>query len=105
MRYKTIVLELLREHPSLARRLARGRLLLEAVDRYSTELKNGHEAWTERLGRARPGSHPAQIASEALELALQELEGRLSPESTEADSAGPSLEEAMAFVRAHTPPA
>ena len=48
---------------------------------YASELKASHEAWKETLAQARPGSDPSQIATEALELALQELEDRLPSES------------------------
>ena len=60
-------------------------------------------AWQEQLSRARPGSDPAQIASEALEIALSELEGRLPPVSPPPEDEAPSLEEAVAFLRRHTP--
>jgi hypothetical protein len=103
MQYKTIALELLRQRPELHDRLREERRLLAAVDRYSTELKSRHESWKEQLAQAKPGSHRNQIASEALEIALRELEDLLPPESS-TDDAGPlSLDEAMAFLRRHTP--
>jgi len=41
------------------------------------ELKASHETWMETLAQANPGSDPSQISSEAMELALRELEDRL----------------------------
>ena len=57
--------------------LRKERKLLETVNLYAGELKISHEAWKEQLLQARPGGESSQIASEALELALNELEDRL----------------------------
>ena len=59
---------------------------------YARELKTSHEAWKETLSQARPGSDPSQIASEALEMALKELEDRLP-------SASPPDENGSTFPR------
>ena len=82
MQYKTITLHLLEQRPVLYGQLRRQRKLLAALDRYSATLKNLHESWMERLALAKPGSNESQIASEALEIALQELEDLLPPESS-----------------------
>jgi hypothetical protein len=83
MPYKTIVLHLLEQRPRLYERLRRGRLLLPALDRHAAELKASHEAWKDRLARTKPGSDEMQIAGEALEIALRELEqDHLPPESS-----------------------
>ena len=75
------------------------------MDAYAIELKASHEAWKEQLSQARPGSDPSQIASEAMELAVQELRDRLSSASP-ADETDPlSLDAAMNFLRRHSPPA
>ena len=55
------------------------------------------------LCQARPGSDPSQIASEALEMALKELEDRLPSASPQNDHEPLSLDAAMAFIRRHTP--
>ena len=52
-----------------------------------------------------PSSDPHQIASEALEMALQELADRLPSESPPDANETLSLDAAMAFLRRHTPPA
>jgi hypothetical protein len=81
MLYKTIVLELLQQRPQMHEQLRQQRRLLEEMERYSRWLKSHHEAWKDHLSRSRPGSDPAQIASEAMEIALQELVDRLDSES------------------------
>jgi hypothetical protein len=73
------------------------------VNLYASELKTSHEAWKEQLSGARPGSESSQIASEALELALKDLEERLPSESPPNDHEPLSLDAAMAFIRRHTP--
>jgi hypothetical protein len=103
MQHKTIVLGLLEQRPALHSRLQKERLLLQAMETYSTLLSGRHLAWKQRLARARPGSDPAQIASEAMELAISELEGCLPPASPSDDSEALSLDQAMAYIRRHTP--
>ncbi len=105
MQYKTMVLELLQQRPQLHERLRRERMLLAATEQYARELKASHEAWKESLSKARPGSDPSQIASEALEIALQELEALLPPESPPGEAETISIEDVMAFLRRYTPPA
>ena len=54
-----------------------------------------------------PDSDPVQIASEALELAIQDLRDRLLSESAPggAETEPLSLDEAMEFLRRHMPTA
>ena len=103
MQYKTIVLELLQQRTEMHDQLRKDRKLLPALEFYARELKTSHEAWKETLSQAEPGSDPSQIASEAMELALQELEDRLPSESPQDDQEPLSLDAAMAFIRRHTP--
>ena len=102
MQYKTIVLELLQQRPEVHEQLRVNRRLLPTVELYARELKTSHEAWKETLSEAKPGSDQSQIASEAMEMALRELEDRL-PSGHHPDSNEPlSLDGAMAFIRNHT---
>jgi len=104
MQYKTIVLELLQQRQEMHEQLRRSRTLLATMERYASELKTRHEAWKELLSQARPGSDGSQVASEALEIALKELEDCLDS-ATPPDESGPvSLDGAMAFIRRHSPP-
>ena len=91
MQYKTITLELLKDRPQMYEQLRSQRKLLESLDFYSAQLKDSHEFWKDRLAQLRPGSDETQIASEALEIALQELVDSLPPASTtsEGDPSSP----------------
>ncbi len=102
MKYKTIVLELLQQRTELHEQLRLTRRLLPTMEAYAKELKAGHEAWKETLDRERPGSDQSQIAGEALEIALKELENRLPSGSHPNDDEPLSLHAAMAFIRNHT---
>ena len=102
MQYKTIVLELLRERTELHEQLRLTRRLLPTLETCAKELKASHEEWKETLAKSNPGSDPIQIASEALELAIRELEERLPSVSPQDDQEPLSLDQAMAFVRSHT---
>ena len=104
MHYKTIVLELLRERTELHEQLRKSDRLLPALETYAQELKNSHELWKETLFLMRPGSDPNQIASEAMEMALKELEEGLPPASQEENQEPLSLDAAIAFIRRPTSP-
>jgi hypothetical protein len=103
MQYKTITLELLRDRPDLYEQLRSSKRLLPAMDAYAMELKAFHEQWKEQLTQARSGSDPRQIASEALEMAIQDLQEHLPCESTIDETEPFSLDAAMSFIRLHTP--
>jgi hypothetical protein len=106
MHYKTIIHELLQEqYPTLHARLCRERSLLAALNRYATELRDSHFAWMEELRRASPQTDQAKISSEALELALENLQGSLPPESSTDDMEAISIDALMASILPHTPPA
>ena len=102
MQYKTIVLELLKERTELHEQLRLTRRLLPTMETCSRELKASHETWKEMLTQANPGSDPSQIASEALELAIKELEDRLPTVSQPDDREPLSLDQAMASVAGRT---
>jgi hypothetical protein len=103
MLYKTIIYELLQQRPQMQEELRKNRTLLSALEVYAWELKTSHEAWKELLSGLRPGSDQSQIASEALEMALKELEDRLPFAPPPKDQEALSLDEAMSFLRNHTP--
>lgn len=105
MLYKTITLELIQDRPELYERLRSTKRLLPTLDSYATDLKAGHEAWKGVIARRSPGGDPTQIAAEALELAIEELRGRLPSESPTDEAGAPSLDGAMTFLRRHSPSA
>jgi len=101
MLYKTIILELLQSRPELHEQLRKQRMVLPTLNRLASELKARHQAWMQELQATQPGSDE-QIASEAMELAVKELEDHLSADSGE--EARAFLDLAMAHLRP-TPPA
>ena len=102
MKYKTIVHELLHQRPQMLAELKKDRKLLPAMESYARELRASHLAWQELLSPLRPGRDQSQIASEALEMALKELEDRL-PSESENGSETLFLDAAMLFIRRRTP--
>jgi hypothetical protein len=107
MQYKTIVLGLLQEqYPALHERLRASRTLLQSMNDYAASLKRHHETWMDRLNITKPQADPLQIASQALELAIEDLRDDLPSGSRRTGSEDEpfSLDAAMAF-RNHTPPA
>lgn len=97
MQYKTIVHELLQQQTELHEQLRLTRRLLPTIEAQAKALKASHEHWKETLTQTRPGSDPSQIASEAMELAVKELEDRLQSASHNPEEL--SLDAAMAFIR------
>jgi hypothetical protein len=98
MQYKTITLELIQEQPELYEQLRSSKRLLPAIDDYAKLLKDRHESWKDRLCQANPGSDPRQIASEAMELAIQDLQRRLPCASPAAEVEPLSLDAAMNYL-------
>jgi hypothetical protein len=103
MQYKTMVLELLKQRPELHDQLRQNRTLLPTMERLAVELKTRHQNWKGLLSQEKPGSDSGRIASEALEIALRDLQDSL-PSESEDGSEALSLDEAMAFLRRPTPP-
>ena len=101
MQYKTMTLELLMDRTELYEQLRLTHRLLPMLETLARELKASHETWKETLAEEKPESHPSQIASEALELALKELQDGLPAASPPAEAE--TLDAAIAFVRSHTP--
>jgi len=102
MQYKTIVLQLLEQQPEIYNQLRKQRQVLPAMEHYANELRTLHLAWKATLNQTAPDSDPCQIASEALEMALKDLEDRLQSGSPQDGLEVLSLDQAMAFIRRHT---
>jgi hypothetical protein len=103
MQYKTIIHELLLQRPQMHEQLRKERKLLTKLEIYAKELKTSHEGWKELLSQMRPGSDPSQVSSEALEMAVKEMEDRLPSESPQSESEALFLDAAMLFLRHRTP--
>jgi hypothetical protein len=102
MHYKTVVLELLQDqYPALHERLRTRRLLLQSLDEYAIELKARHDYWTTEFRQANPDRSAMQIASVAMEMAIEDLQERLSCDSPPSpnEAGACSLEAAIASIR------
>ncbi len=99
MQYKSIIHDLLQQRPQMHDQLRKSRKLLPTLELYARELKTSHEAWKEMLLQLRPGSDKSQLASEALELALKEMEDRLPTASSQDGNPALVLDAAMLFLR------
>ena len=98
MLYKTMILELLRERPAIHDQLRSQRMLLPTLERLAIQLRTSHLTWKDLLSQAKPGSSESQIASEAREIALQELADSLPPACPPDADEPLSLDAAMAFL-------
>jgi hypothetical protein len=83
--------------------LRKDRKLLTVMENYAKELKASHQGWMHLLIQMRPGSNPSQISSEALEIAIRELEDRLPVESQRNENEALFLDAAMLFLSRRTP--
>ena len=103
--YKTIVLELLRDRPNLHERLRVDGTLLQSMEQLAAAFRACHLNRMKELAESRPKSDPSQLSSEAMELALQELQDSLPPESPASDGTAEtlSLDQAMTFLQRHMP--
>lgn len=99
MQYKTIILEILKQHPKIYHHLLNKRMVLQTLERHARDLKTNHERWMDLLRQARQGGNQDQIRSEALEMALWELEICLKLEFPQEESESLTLDEAMTFIR------
>lgn len=102
MQYKTIIYEMLQHRPRIHEQLRKSRKLVPTLERYARELKTSHQAWKEMLEQLRPGSQPSQFASEALELALKEMEDHLPSALSQDGNEAQVLDAAMLFLRRPT---
>ena len=103
MHYKTILMGLLEQYPELQNELRAKRLLLTSLNSYARELRTSHKAWKECLHRIWPDKSESAIASDALEIALREMEHSLLTKTQPEDCSQLSLKDAMAFIRGHGP--
>ena len=102
MQYKTIVLELIRQHRKLHERLCQSDTLLTTLDEMALQLRSRHLELIEAFSQQAPGVDPVQFQSPAFEMAMQELEDCLASDSASADSETCSLDAVMAYLRKHS---
>lgn len=81
MQYKTIVLELLQQRPLACERLKKQRMMLEAVETFSSILKLNHEAIIQEMLEADSAANLVQVTQAAFEIAVNHLEEVLPSDS------------------------
>lgn len=103
--YKTIVLELLQDRPALYEQLRANTTLMESMEQLAVAFRACHLQRMKELAAVRPESDPSQLSSEAMELALNELEECLPPASSPDDDRTEtfSLDQAIIFLQRHMP--
>jgi hypothetical protein len=104
MQYKTIIFHLLQQLPVL-QKLRNRRMLLPTLEYLAKDLKRSHEGWKDCLSAAMPGRDQDQIASEAMEIAVKEMEGFLHSTYPPEQIEPLSVMEGMVFIRRRTPDA
>ncbi len=94
--FKTITLGILEENGRKPR--------MEELDRYARLLKSSHTEWKAHLKQENPNRSNGQIASEALELAIMDLQDCLASDTAPEELQGLplSLDAAMHFIRNQT---
>jgi hypothetical protein len=105
MNYKTIVHELIQANPELHEQLRLTRQLLPTMEAYAIELRTRHRYWTDQLCGDTPLIYPHSVTDNAMELAVAELQNRLSLEDSQADSDSLNLDDAISAIRNPTSPA
>jgi hypothetical protein len=101
VQFKTITLRILEDQTG------QPKPTLEELDRYARLLKSSHDEWTSLLREENPGWGNGQIESQALELAIMDLQDCLASASPPGESEDQplSLDAAMDFIRKTTRPA
>lgn len=101
MQYKTIMLELLQQNPSLHDRLQKTGQLFSTMETYTRQLKVRHELWKASLAEQNPALGAIEISAAALEIAVQEIEQALRTEYPGNAGEPHSVAAAIDFVRVH----
>jgi hypothetical protein len=99
MHYKTIVLELLESPPALYEQLRASGSLLSTMNKLASLLRDLHLQTLEELQQAQPSESQAALSSEAMELAVHQLQQSLLP--AEPNSETFSLDQAMLYLKHH----
>lgn len=102
MQYKTISLELLRQQTELHERLRIARQLLPTMERCAQQLKENHEAWKETLSQGVPADDQTLVNSQAMELAIKDLEDHLRALVPQDNGEPLSLDAIMAHLAGRT---
>lgn len=106
MQYKTIVMELLEQHPQVHETLKQERKLLQTIESLARELKATHEQILRDLSEQQPplsSDRSSGTSSQAMEMAVAELQARLEILSGGANDDTLNLDQIMAQLLQHSP--
>jgi hypothetical protein len=103
MQYKTITLSLIEQRPQWHQQLQQSGTMQATLDHYANLLSQSHEQWKAELMGQRGESDSILLASEALELAMQDFQDNHLPAAANLSNETFNLDAAMAFVKRHTP--
>ena len=103
MQYKLILLQLLEQHPELFKQVRQRGNIHPKVEYYACELKTLHDAWKAAILQSKPDREASQIASGALEVALEEIQARLPEGSTLHRNQAISLDSMAEAFRNYSP--
>ena len=98
MQYKTIVMELIEQRPHLHEKLKRERKLLSTMERVARELKASREEIRRDLASEQPHMEASLISSQAMAMAISELEARMPPERPNEEKDELSLDQITASL-------
>lgn len=90
MYYKTIALRLIQDRPAFHESIRQEGRLLMVMETYADWLRDYHSLWITFLTKHQPESDETQIASQALERCIQDLEQVLPPASPPSDDPLPA---------------
>lgn len=98
MLYKTILLELLEQHPNYLEQLRQTRQTMTWLVETAFELQARHAEWNRVFFKQNPGSIPGQFSREALEMAIREVSLSFPHESAAEELGDFPIEEAIRWI-------
>ena len=102
MQYKTIMMELLEQSPALNSQLKKNHQLLATIEAMARELKRNHERIIGELTDRQLDGGSSGISSQAMEIAVAEMQERLAALSNREEDETLTLDQIMELVTRHS---
>jgi hypothetical protein len=77
MHYKTIVMELINDHPELQSRLLENQTLLPSIEQWAVILRRQHRELIEEFLQQESGVTANEVSSRAMEVAVEQIREQL----------------------------
>ena len=77
MHYKTIVMELINDHPELQSRLRESQTLLQSIEQWAVILRRQHRDLIEEFLQQESGVTANEVSSRAMEVAVEQVREKL----------------------------